>query len=82
MTRAIAGLGTAAMLTHFTRASRAGDALDNLVEILRGGVIRGASRMVRGKSPAVCLFDAPLSRTCRIARAQKPPPLSALRRRA
>lgn len=61
MTRAIAGLGTAAMLTHFTRASRAGDALDNLVEILRGGVIRGASRMVRGKSPAVCLFDAPLS---------------------
>ena len=58
MTRPLAGLGATAMLTHFTRASRGADALDNLVAILRGGVIRGSSRMVRGKSAAVCLFDA------------------------
>jgi hypothetical protein len=29
------------MLTHFTRASRADDALDNLAAILRDGIIRG-----------------------------------------
>ncbi|MGH7987297.1 MAG: hypothetical protein ACREQX_13545, partial [Candidatus Binataceae bacterium] len=51
----------AAMLTHFTRASGdGGGALDNLVAILRAGVIRGAVRMVRGKQATVCLCDAPL----------------------
>ncbi len=50
-----------AMLTHFTRASRGGSALDNLVAILREGVLRASSRMVRNRAPVVCLFDAPLS---------------------
>lgn len=47
------------MLTHFTRASRNGNALDNLVTILKERVVRAATRMVRGKQPVVCLFDAP-----------------------
>jgi hypothetical protein len=51
----------APMLTHFTRASRAGDALDNLAAILRDGIVRGSSRMIAGKQPTVCLFDAPLA---------------------
>ena len=50
-----------AMLTHFTRPSRAGDATDNLAAILRAGVICGSSRMVRGGGRAVCLFDAALN---------------------
>ena len=50
-----------AMLAHFTRTSRGGSALDNLVAILRDGVLRASSRMVRSKSAVVCLFDAPLS---------------------
>jgi hypothetical protein len=55
-----AGLPAAPMLTHFTRASRSGTALDNLVTILKERVVRAATRMVRGKRPVVCLFDAPL----------------------
>ncbi len=47
------------MLAHFTRASRAADALDNLVAILRERVVRGSSRMLLGGHRAVCLFDAP-----------------------
>jgi hypothetical protein len=54
------------MLTHFTRASRAGDALDNLVGILRTGLIRASTRMIRSRRPAVCLFDAPLSELSRL----------------
>ena len=49
------------LLTHFTRASRSGDALDNLRRDFARGVIRGSTRMIRGKHPAVCLFDAPLA---------------------
>jgi hypothetical protein len=49
------------LLTHFTRASRDGDALDNLTTILRNGVIRGSSRMIPGRRAAVCLFDRPLT---------------------
>jgi hypothetical protein len=49
------------MLTHFTRASQAGGALDNLAAILSGGVIRAANRMVRGGRPVVCLIDAPIN---------------------
>ena len=33
-------------------------AIDNLEAILRDGMIRGASRLIRGKRPVVCLFDA------------------------
>lgn len=53
-------LPPAAMLTHFTRASRAESALDNLVAILRDGTIRASTRMVRGGRAVVCLFDAPI----------------------
>jgi hypothetical protein len=49
------------LLTHFTRASRGGDALDNLAAILRDGMIRGSSRMIPGRQATVCLFDAPLA---------------------
>jgi hypothetical protein len=55
-----------AMLTHFTRASTAASAIDNLVAILRDGVIRGGRRMVRGGGEAVCLFDVPLGQLDRI----------------
>lgn len=48
-------------LIHFTRASTERSALDSLVAILREGVIRGGSRMVRGGGPVVCLFDAPVA---------------------
>lgn len=54
------GAPGAAMLTHFTRARGGSSALDNLVAILREGVIHAATRMVRGPEPAVCLFDATL----------------------
>jgi hypothetical protein len=46
-----------AMLFHFTRASRDATALDNLIAILRGGMIRGGVRMVRNKHPVGCFFD-------------------------
>ena len=61
MSRGGAALPSGAMLAHFTRASRQGGALDNLIAILREGILRGSSRMVRNKSAVVCLFDAPLS---------------------
>jgi hypothetical protein len=50
----------AAMLTHFTRAGKTSSALDNLVTILRDGVIRGSTRMVREGRAVVCLFDVPV----------------------
>lgn len=59
MTRATFQLPSAAMLTHFTRGSASGDAMDNLVAILRTGIIRGSRRMVRTSRAVVCLFDAP-----------------------
>jgi len=49
-----------AMLTHFTRAGKTSSALDNLVTILREGVIRGSTRMVREGRAVVCLFDVPI----------------------
>jgi hypothetical protein len=66
MTAAAPKLEAAAVLTHFTRASRTGDALDNLTTILRDGCIRGSSRMVPGKHRAVCLFDAPIAELGRL----------------
>ncbi|HEY2524103.1 MAG TPA: hypothetical protein VGI29_03525 [Candidatus Binataceae bacterium] len=53
-------LPAAAMLTHFTRAAKTSSALDNLVAILRDGVIRGSTRMVREGRAVVCLFDVPV----------------------
>ncbi|HVB82704.1 MAG TPA: hypothetical protein VNE82_22480 [Candidatus Binataceae bacterium] len=50
----------AAMLTHFTRAAKTESALDNLVAILRDGVIRGSRRMVREGRAVVCMFDVPI----------------------
>jgi hypothetical protein len=49
------------MLTHFTRRSAGGDALDNLVSILRDGVIWASARMIPGGRAAVCLFDSPIA---------------------
>jgi len=49
------------LLTHFTRASRSGDALDNLVTILRQQTIDGSARMILTKQSVVCLFDAPIT---------------------
>jgi hypothetical protein len=49
-----------AVLSHFTRAAGTASALDNLVSILKEGVVRGGRRMVRGGRPVVCLFDVPL----------------------
>jgi hypothetical protein len=60
MNRSRTKLPTAAMVTHFTRASKDRSALDNLVAILKDGMVRGGSRMVRG-GRAVCMFDAPIS---------------------
>lgn len=60
MSRGPRAVPSGAMLTHFTRAARTSSALDKLVAILREGVIRGSSRMIRGKRQVVCLFDAPL----------------------
>ena len=53
-------LPAAAMLTHFTRAAKTSSALDNLVSILRDGVIRGSARVVRERRAVVCLFDVPV----------------------
>lgn len=50
----------AGALAHFTRSSGRSSALDNLLAILNDGVIHGSSRMVRGRTAVVCLFDAPL----------------------
>jgi len=61
MKREPARIPAVAMLTHFTRASTAATALDNLVAILTDGVIRGGSRMIRGARPAVCMFDVPIA---------------------
>jgi hypothetical protein len=60
MRRAEYPLGEGAMLTHFTRASGTASAMDNLISILEHGVIRGGRRMVRGGTPAVCMFDVPI----------------------
>ncbi|MEA2679742.1 MAG: hypothetical protein QOK03_1464 [Candidatus Binataceae bacterium] len=54
------------MLTHFTRAAGTKSAMDNLDSILRDGVIRGATRMIRGKRPVVCLFDATIAELGRL----------------
>lgn len=61
MKRGARDLKTAAMLTHFTRASKASAAIDNLIAILEHQTIRGGRRMVRGGVSAVCLFDVALS---------------------
>ncbi|MFZ2062655.1 MAG: hypothetical protein WAU82_16720 [Candidatus Binatus sp.] len=61
MKRAPAKIPAVAMLTHFTRASTSTTALDNLVAILKDGVIHGGSRMIRGARPAVCMFDVPIA---------------------
>lgn len=61
MNRQGASVPAAAMLTHFTRASKTASALDNLVAILKDGIIRGGSRMVRGRQSAVCMFDVPIA---------------------
>lgn len=53
-------LPSVAMLTHFTRAGKTSSALDNLVTILREGIIRGSTRMVREGRAVVCLFDVPI----------------------
>src|ERR1700691_6074732 len=50
---------SASMLLHFTRAGKTESALDNLVAILRAGVIRSSTRMVREGRAVVCLFDVP-----------------------
>ena len=54
------------MLTHFTRAAGTKSAIDNLDAILRQGVIRGATRLIRGGRPVVCLFDASLGELGRL----------------
>ncbi len=61
MNRRRPSVPAAAMLTHFTRASKTASALDNLVAILKDGVIHGGTRMVRGRKPAVCMFDVPIA---------------------
>ena len=75
MNREPARIPAVAMLTHFTRASTAATALDNLVAILSDGVIRGGSRMIRGARPAVCMFDVADRRTAHDPRPPQPPPL-------
>ena len=64
--RTARALAATPMLTHFTRASERASAIDNLAAILRDGVIRGATRMIRGGTPAVCLCDAPLGELGRL----------------
>src|SRR6202521_6099576 len=54
------------MLTHFTRAAGTNSAIDNLDAILREGVIRGATRLIRGQRPVVCLFDATIGELGRL----------------
>jgi hypothetical protein len=57
MKRREISLPSAPILTHFTRASKTSSALDNLLVILDGGIVRGARRMIRGGRPAVSLYD-------------------------
>jgi hypothetical protein len=52
-------------LTHFTRASGRASAFDNLVSMLREGVLRASSRMVRGQRPVICFFDASVEELAR-----------------
>jgi hypothetical protein len=59
-------LPSISMLTHFTRTAGTTRAIDNLDSILRAGVIRGAARLIRGKRPVVCLFDATISELGRL----------------
>ena len=66
MAHAVPQVSSTSMLTHFTRRSAGGDAMDNLVAILSTGVIRGSTRMVRTRRTVVCLFDAPLSELNRL----------------
>jgi hypothetical protein len=66
MTPVVPQLHYASMLTHFTRRSAGGDAMDNLVAIIRSGKIQGSTRMIRTKRAVVCLFDAPLSELNRL----------------
>lgn len=54
-------LPSAPMLTHFTRASKSGSALDNLLAIIEQGVVKGAGRMIRERHAVVSLFDAPFA---------------------
>lgn len=54
------------MLAHFTRASPTASAFDNLTAILRDGLIRGSTKMIRGKRPVVCFCDAPISELRRL----------------
>jgi hypothetical protein len=54
------------MLTHFTRAAGTKSAIDNLDAILRDGVIRGATRLIRSRRPVVCLFDATVAELGRL----------------
>ena len=66
MSREAPKLPSTPMLTHFTRRSVDGDAIDNLATILRAGVIQGSSRMVRTGRTVVCLFDAQWSELNRL----------------
>ena len=63
MARAVPQLPSAAMLTHFTRRSAGSDAMDNLVAILRAGVIaQGLHAEWYAPGARSCVwFDAPLS---------------------
>jgi hypothetical protein len=54
------------MLTHFTRTAGTTNAIDNLDSILRAGIIRGATRLIRGKRAVVCLCDATISELGRL----------------
>lgn len=53
-------------IAHFTRIAGEARAIDNLIAILRARVIRGATRMVRGGRPVVCMCDAPVGELRRI----------------
>ena len=59
--RATRDLSAMPMLTHFTRSAGTRNAIDNLASILREGVIHGASRLIRGKRPVVCLLKRRLA---------------------
>ena len=63
------------MLTHFTRTAGTRSAIDNLDSILRDGMIRGATRLIRGKRPVVCLFDATIGESRPLDGAFEPPAL-------
>ncbi len=46
-------------LIHLTRSSSKRSGLENLVNILKTGVIRGTLRYIRGSRPAACFMDVP-----------------------